>query len=105
MGETDKPNQPPTPAAPEPEPITLAEFLENVPPSQAVKIANLFSAKRYSSGTPYNELNAPELQLHCPRDTCNGLRFFRLSAGDRTFPREGDRLSTFIYYVCSNCLR
>src|SRR5262249_30278047 len=67
----------------EPPPITFAEFLESVPPSQYQRVANV-RAKRYRTGgtTSYHHLATPEIQLHCPSDTCNGLRFFRYMGDD-----------------------
>jgi hypothetical protein len=57
MSETEKPTQGPTEAAPEPEPITFAEFLENVPaPSQLVNVTNLWAEQRGFEGRRYNEL-------------------------------------------------
>jgi hypothetical protein len=105
MSETEKPTQGPTEAAPEPEPITFAEFLENVPPSQLVNVTNLWAEKRGYEGRRYNELQSPQLQLHCTSDECNGLRFFRYQEGSKNFVSEDDppKLLTYITYLCSNC--
>lgn len=90
----------------EPTPIDFADFLESSPPGQFRRITNLFAVGQYSTGTAYYHLAAPELQLHCSGDDCNGLRFYRYKEGDRL--RDGNRnqfLNTFITYLCHNCQR
>jgi hypothetical protein len=81
-----------------PEPISFAEFLEGVPPSQWQEIVNLWAWSRTSGNT----LATPELQLHCTTDTCSGLRFFRFREGNSRFGEEAT-LNTYLTYVCSNC--
>jgi hypothetical protein len=102
MSKSEEPAQGPPQTAPEPEPITFAEFLEGVPPSQMVKTTNLWSRERYSSGTPYHGLQTPQLQVHCTSQACNGLRFFRFKDGGTVFSKD-DTIETFLTYVCSNC--
>jgi hypothetical protein len=65
-------------AVEEPAAITLAEFLEDVPPSQRRKVTRLTNGNWYGSGGAgrYALLSTPELQLHCSNAKCNGLRFF-----------------------------
>jgi hypothetical protein len=95
-----------TEAAPEPEAITFAEFLESVPPSQARKVTGLWEQTVQRSGSTYVELQTPQLLLHCTSDTCNGLRFFRYLTGIKVFPSDSNKeFSTFITYLCSNCRR
>jgi hypothetical protein len=48
-----------TEAAPEPEAITFAEFLESVPPSQARKVTGLWEQTVQRSGSTYVELQTP----------------------------------------------
>ncbi len=58
--------------------IAFSEFLENIPPSTVTNVSLLvehqFTNTGFHSG---NSLNTPEIQLHCPEDSCNGTRFFR----------------------------
>lgn len=81
--------------------LSFAEFLETVPPSQQMPVADLCQRKMSSAGAYYVELETPELQLHCTNDTCNGLRFFRYSSGDKLL-RKGSSY-TYLTYICSNC--
>jgi hypothetical protein len=96
----------PTEAAAEPQSLPFAEFLEGVPPSQGRKIIDLWEEET-RHGNKYRTLKTPRLQLHCTTETCNGLRIFRYSNGNKSFPTTGEskELSTFITYVCSNCRR
>ena len=58
----------------EDEAISLAEFLESVPPSQTRKIIDI--AIITLVGRIYNyEMLTPEILIHC--SACNGPRFFR----------------------------
>jgi hypothetical protein len=87
----------------EAEAIALSEFLESVPPSNLTNISVLTETKYNTNGYPYFELLAPEIQLHCPDDACNGIRFFRCT--NSSAPRVTTEGYSFIYvsYVCSNC--
>jgi hypothetical protein len=104
---SDLKETPETQIAAEREPITFAEFLESVPPSQTVTVTNLWGGvTTLGKGTTREELKSPQLQLHCTSDQCNGLRFFRYDVGDKLL--EGDNpkhLSTYITYLCANCRR
>lgn len=77
-----------------PEPISFAEFLEGVPPSQWQPITDLWSSNT-QRGT---FLRTPELRLHCTTETCNGLRFFRFKDGDTRFGGESS-LNTYLTYA------
>jgi hypothetical protein len=91
----------------QPPPITFAEFLESIPPAQYRRVANV-RAKRYRSGSvvAYHRLETPEIQLHCPNDTCNGLRFFRYNGDDIGMKEKGpENKQLFITYICANCQR
>lgn len=86
----------------EPEPISLAEFLESIPPSTLTNIAELTETKG-SPGSPYYELLTPDIQLHCPDDACNGMRFFRHTGYSRPNVSTGTFTYLYISYICSNC--
>ena len=86
----------------ESEPISLAEFLESIPPSTLTNIAE-FTETQHSGGYTYYKFLTPDIQLHCPDDACNGMRFFRFK--DDSQPRVSMGRYSFFYitYVCSNC--
>lgn len=83
--------------------ITISEFLETCPPNRNTHISDLGYRMRFRGGGFRDDmLSTPEIQLHCPNDSCNGVRFFRCVDGGNT------QLTTefeFIYvtYRCSNC--
>ncbi|MBG0844300.1 hypothetical protein H3222_03665 [Pseudomonas chengduensis] len=83
--------------------IAISEFLETCSPNRVAHISDLGYRMRYSNGGYRDDmLSTPEIQLHCPNDSCNGVRFFRCVSGRET------HLTTefeFIYvtYRCSNC--
>ncbi|MDO8980290.1 MAG: hypothetical protein Q7V17_13760 [Afipia sp.] len=83
-------------------PLSFAEFLEGVPPSQKKQVVHLVSPKTSKSldGTVTYELMTPQLQLHCTSDDCNGLRFFRYARGEKMVSRYDN---TYLTYICSNC--
>lgn len=84
--------------------ISLAEFLENIPPNQSTNVTGL-AQYRYSQSRRCKDyyMLAPEIQLHCDNDNCSGNRFFRCISG------KGQALSASVYqffymtYQCSNC--
>ncbi len=86
---------------------TLSEFLENTPPKQWRYISDLSLSKGIGLYAElYPEINSPELELHCPHDLCNGVRFFRCTA---VFSNSGQYLNKdhanylYVTYQCSNC--
>lgn len=86
----------------EPEPISLAEFLESIPPSSLTNITEL-THRNYTPGHTHYELLTPEIQLHCPDDACNGTRFFRYKGSSRPSVYSGTYTFVYISYICSNC--
>lgn len=87
----------------DPKAIPLATFFESTPPSQMTLLVKLFEKKlNRHSGNYYLEMLTPEIQLHCPDDACNGLRFFRCTSNA---PILKNKEYTFVYltYTCSNC--
>jgi hypothetical protein len=84
----------------------LAEFLEDVPPSQRRKVTRLTNGHWYASkgeAGRYALLAVPELQLHCSK--CNGPRFFR--SNEKQPPKIGANETNLLYvsYRCDNCKR
>ena len=88
----------------EPPAIPLSEFLERVPPGTLTSISDITKPRRFPSGSIAGYvLVTPEIQLHCPSDSCSGIRFFRCTNSD--IPDIPDNTFHFFYvsYVCSNC--
>jgi hypothetical protein len=78
--------------------LTWSDFLESHPPGSIVQIADLVRFNPH--GVAY--ISAPELQLHCNGDKCNGVRFF--STGDTGEPIVvGSWKFAFLTYKCRNC--
>ena len=84
--------------------IAFSEFLESTPPSSLANIGPLTKTRADSMGNVRRyEILAPEIQLHCPEETCNGTRFFRCT--DNSLPDISQNSYNFFYmtYMCSNC--
>ena len=93
---------------------TLSEFLQSTPPNQWRHISNLSVQRSVGSYPNWNVvagINTPELELHCPQDLCNGVRFFRCtnvfsSTGtylDENTLKENNVNYLHVTYQCSNC--
>lgn len=81
--------------------FTVAEFLESLPPNQQAAINNLAVTVRV--GHVYQDaFNAQEIQLHCPEESCNGLRFYRCTTSNVVLS-EASWKHLFVTYKCSNC--
>lgn len=84
-------------------PTPLAEFLESVSPSSITAVSGLAEKWNYSSGGyGGHRFSAPDVQLHCPNDACNGVRFFRCTDGNENLPVD-DWKFFYSTYKCSNC--
>ena len=86
---------------------TLSEFLENTPPNQWRHISDL-SVSRHVGVYPNvsEEINKPELELHCSNDLCNGFRFFRCAevfSSTGAYLEENSPNYLHVTYQCSNC--
>lgn len=86
------------------ESISIAEFLESIPPSQSrpVLAPIQFRRKQPDEGPSIFSVTFPEIQLHCSNDSCNGPRFFRADrpeamASNKHWSHE------FLTYRCGNC--
>lgn len=84
-------------------PQTMSDFLESTPPNHLAKISNL-SSYEGQHGVMSNVIQLPEIQLHCPRESCNGVRFFRCVLGN-SVTLSTKESNFFVGYVCSNCQR
>jgi hypothetical protein len=89
------------------EPISLAEFLESVPPAHAKSITTQISA--YDLDPNSGEIRRvqfaiPQIQLHCPSDSCNGERFFRAAEDPIFLPLSGQYGQyEYLVFTCANC--
>ncbi len=81
---------------------TLAEFLENTPPNQHIRISNLATLLKGDYGY-HTIFNTPEIRLHCDDNHCKGIRFFRPKSSKSVDLRGGTVEHLFLEYVCSNC--
>lgn len=81
---------------------SLAEFLESTPPNQLIHISDIARWKSIQY-TSFNAFVAPEIQLHCDNERCNGTRFFRCTSGKDTHLKNDDYEFFYVTYVCSNC--
>lgn len=84
----------------------LGEFLEGTPPGSITDVDGLSKTRLYpNGGVAGYPFAAPDIQLHCGSDSCNGTRFFRRSGG--SLPDVPDDKWEFFYvtYRCSNCLK
>lgn len=80
---------------------TFAEFLESSPPNQSIDISDLITEK-WIGAQQVDCLKTPEIQLHCPEESCNGIRFHRCTKNTIAFG-EGKKEQLYLSYVCSNC--
>lgn len=87
--------------AEEPKFETVAEFLEGTPPNRVTNISDLSEYKAVGSYLR-NVMRTPDIQLHCPSEPCNGIRFFRCTS-DRDEVLKTDYKFVFVTYQCSNC--
>lgn len=83
--------------------ISISEFLETCPPNRVAHLSDLGHRKRFQAGGfRDNMLSTPEIQLHCPSESCNGVRFFRCVNGfNISLNTEYEYI--YITYRCSNC--
>jgi hypothetical protein len=84
------------------EAISLAQFLEGVSPAQVRKVTTQISV--FQEPTRFR-FHLPEIQLHCPSDTCNGERFYRVRQTEHYLTIRGIGRWHFEYvnYMCANC--
>lgn len=86
-----------------PAPTPLAEFLESVSPGSITDVSGLAVPWKYNSGQLGGyRFAAPDVQLHCPNEACNGIRFFR-QTGSREDLESGKWQFFYATYRCSNC--
>lgn len=88
-------------------PMPFSEFLESVPPGSLVSISDLTKKRYYAGGNGLAgfQISTPEIQLHCPNDACNGVRFFRRTSKELPDIPHDSYHFFYLSYVCSNCRR
>lgn len=80
------------------------DFMEASPPSQLVSISDLTeNVYREDFGIYRNQMVMQDLQLHCPNEKCNGVRFFRYIKSKNPIPSHDDHTFVYVTYKCSNC--
>lgn len=85
------------------ETITVAQFLEEVPPNQTRTISNLGVRESLKeNGSLQDVFRRSELQLHCSNESCNGIRFFRCMSDQQVLSRRYAR-TFYVSYLCGNC--
>jgi hypothetical protein len=84
----------------EPVPITVAEFLETVPPNTWKAITVLTGA--HPNYLNHLALNFPEIFLFCANEACNGFRFF-VTNRSPLMVEAGKGGYAYVTYVCRNC--
>lgn len=88
----------------EAEQLTVADFLESAPPNQTISVSDLVVQKFIKrTGSMESVFSAPELQLHCSNDKCNGTRFFRCFVGTEQIIASTKQSDFYVNYICSNC--
>jgi hypothetical protein len=95
------PNPAPEEAVPVEEvvPITMAEFLQAVPPDVTKFVSDAVQWRQTNQGlSTYPLVAAPILQMHCEHEVCNGIRTF-MSTGD-VVVRSAYQ---YVTYRCENC--
>ena len=82
----------------------LPVILESVPPNQLTngKNVGIFRQPR-AGGSKHWFMAEPEIQLHCPHDNCNGVRFFRYKDRQDIRLAWGDFQFFYMTFQCSNC--
>ena len=86
--------------------LDLADFLESHPPNQMVRISKLATkAYRRDHGEYKDEFLAPQIQLHCSNESCNGPRFFRCTSNSKPTIRNEYYSFFYVTYRCYNCLK
>jgi hypothetical protein len=83
--------------------ISLAAFLEEIPPTELRKVKSVVRLAEGPRGTyASGELTTPEIELMC--EECEGSRTFRAVRGSKMTGITTDAFQYgYITYICSNC--
>lgn len=85
----------------EPEPISVAEFLESTPPNTWRHVSGL--TKRHSVSSDLLAFNDAQIRLFCGSSVCNGYRFFESTLVTPISLEAGESYRTYVEYYCRNC--
>jgi len=102
---SDETQNNPSAVSDKPPPISFAEFLESVPPSEFREVADAIYEFFIQGRGQVRQLAAPEIRLHCSNAICNGPRIFRFKNGERSCPEKVFSKTVYFTYICSNCQR
>ena len=86
-----------------PEPHSFATFLESVPPGAERTISDFFRPRPAHTSPWY--VNTPEIQLHCPTETCRGVRTFECRNRHEYGHSNNQPADVFLKYTCRNCTK
>src|ERR1700730_8311278 len=92
-------------------PVRFAEFRGSVPPAQTrvviprVRTRSIEKQRDGSEVLRDVSFDIPQIQIHCPADTCNGQRFFRVNTAELKHLTAPVNKWWFEYvtYICANC--
>jgi hypothetical protein len=86
------------------EDISLADFLESVPPGQNRIVNDDVILISVVEAEPQFRFSMPKIQLHCPETNCNGIRLFQEEHYEDTFTISGTEwYYEHLTYLCANC--
>jgi hypothetical protein len=97
MDAAPKPEQ--SEAATEEQPITLAEFLQTIPPDVTRLVGDAITW-RDAGHHKYASLETPVLLMHCDHEVCGGVRTFETT---EEHTGVSDSRYDFLSYRCENC--
>ena len=87
--------------ADQPKIISWIDFLQEFPPGSIFQVSGALEKRRFQS-REYYVIDDPEIQLHCPEETCNAYMFFKTQDRGTEVSQE-EWTKTFITYLCRNC--
>jgi hypothetical protein len=81
----------------QPEVVSWIDFLQECPPGSVVKVSG--AVKQYRN---YVGIDSPEIQLHCPQQTCNAYMFFSSDSDGKVVDNK-EWAKFYLSYSCRNC--
>jgi hypothetical protein len=88
----------------EPSATPLSEFLEGTPSGSITVVMGLARSRNYPAGGYAGyQFVAPDIQLHCGSDSCNGIMYFRRSGSTPPDLPEDSWHFFYVTYRCANC--
>lgn len=85
-----------------PEIISWIDFLQECPPGSVIQVTHALKHYARPGRDIICKIFAPEIQLHCPENTCNAYMFF-ISQDDEQYITKESWTKTFLTYRCRNC--